>query len=270
MPTYTVFISYKHRIGNDIVNHLAKIVYDYLKARAVDVHLDVNATRHIGLWPHLATEIYRRDNFVLILEPGTLESEWVRKEIDWALALDRNIILVFEPSLDFEHEITEEFGRLRDRPGVEYNYKQADPCLEQIVKSLVVQQESEESKEIKRLRRRVKFVTRVAVLFMLLSVMFGLMLAFRPTIIIPSPTDVAQVAFTIPPTPTATCTATLTPTPLPSPTAEQRSPLATRNARETATHQARVTATLTTPSTATATLQAPILTYQARNRNAGC
>ena len=113
--TPSVFISYRREntwgkaraIANSLENHGYK------------VFLDVDSIGG-GAFPKYITEaIYSSEYFMPLLSPGTLESEWVQKEIQYALDMEKTIIPVLLDNFEFSPDtIPEEFSRLLDFNGI--------------------------------------------------------------------------------------------------------------------------------------------------------
>ena len=111
----SVFISYRREntwgkaraIANSLENHGYK------------VFLDVDSIGG-GAFPKYITEaIYSSEYFMPLLSPGTLESEWVQKEIQYALDMEKTIIPVLLDNFEFSPDtIPEEFSRLLDFNGI--------------------------------------------------------------------------------------------------------------------------------------------------------
>jgi TIR domain-containing protein len=92
-PQTTVFISYRHEVSEG----WAQAIYENLHSRGYDVFLDTRRSRGGKLDSTLVDEIAARPHFLVILEPGTLErcenpDDWVRREIECAIELKRNIV----------------------------------------------------------------------------------------------------------------------------------------------------------------------------------
>jgi hypothetical protein len=83
-----VFISYRRGLSWS----LARSIANSLAERGADVFLDVDDINE-GRFAEIIEESIRRcDYFIPILAPGTLDSVWVRREIQAALALKKTII----------------------------------------------------------------------------------------------------------------------------------------------------------------------------------
>jgi hypothetical protein len=102
MPVGSVFISYRRATSN----HFARAVLLDLEKYDWDVFLDVddiNAGRFDDI---ILRELEARDNYILIMKQGSLDriadpDDWVRREIEHALATQRNIIPVLFDGFKF-------------------------------------------------------------------------------------------------------------------------------------------------------------------------
>lgn len=86
----TAFISYRRRVGWSI----ARTIHDRLTAGGADVFLDVDDINEGRFEEIIKKAIERREFFILVLAPGTIDSEWVLKEAVYALQHNRKIIPV--------------------------------------------------------------------------------------------------------------------------------------------------------------------------------
>src|SRR5215510_13741316 len=93
----TVFISYRRTNAMT-----ARAVYQHLKARRYDCFLDYESIDS-GLFERIIlNQIAARAHFIVILTPSALErcadpNDWLRREIEYALEMKRNIVpLMFD------------------------------------------------------------------------------------------------------------------------------------------------------------------------------
>jgi tetratricopeptide (TPR) repeat protein len=97
-----VFISYRREVGGI----LAMALYQSLSERGVDAFYDIESLRAGQFDTLILNQIAARPYFVLVLIPGTLErcaeeGDWLRREIEQALATRRVIVPVHTPGFDF-------------------------------------------------------------------------------------------------------------------------------------------------------------------------
>jgi tetratricopeptide (TPR) repeat protein len=98
----TVFISYRR---TNIA--LAQLVRFYLANHGFDVFFDYSSLDSGAFSQNILQHIASRAHFVLILTPSALErcvspDDWVRKEIEEAIRLKRNIVPIFFENFKFE------------------------------------------------------------------------------------------------------------------------------------------------------------------------
>lgn len=105
-PNKTVFISYRRSTSK----HLARSIFMDLREHGWDAFFDVN-TIDSGAFDHIIlNQIGARAHFVLVLSPGTLErcgheDDWLRREIEEAIRLKRNVVPIVEEGFSFEREL---------------------------------------------------------------------------------------------------------------------------------------------------------------------
>jgi TIR domain len=94
----SVFISYRRKLGAG----WARAIFADLRARGYDVFMDVESIDSGTFETVILNQIEARAHFLLILTPGTLDrcrepNDWLTREIDHAIKLQRNIVpLTFE------------------------------------------------------------------------------------------------------------------------------------------------------------------------------
>src|SRR5689334_10823397 len=106
MEQKTVFISYRRAISK----HLARSIYQDLKMNGWDVFLDVNTIDSGDFDRIILNQIGARAHFILLISKGSLErcankGDWVLKEIEEAVRLNRNIVPIIEEEAKFADEI---------------------------------------------------------------------------------------------------------------------------------------------------------------------
>src|SRR5450432_1182719 len=89
----TVFISYRRSVSR----HLARSIALDLRAHDYDVFFDVDTVDNGEFDQIVLHQIALRTHFVLVLSRGALErctneNDWLRREIEEALRLKRNIV----------------------------------------------------------------------------------------------------------------------------------------------------------------------------------
>ena len=126
----TIFISYRRSTSK----YLARLIFDRLRTAGFDVFFDVNTIDNGHFDSMILSQIAARPHFVLLLSPGTLErctnqDDWLRREIEEAMRLQRNIVPVIEEGFDFSHEteylpqhLRDEFRRYNTLPLVHFYF----------------------------------------------------------------------------------------------------------------------------------------------------
>ncbi len=94
-PQDTVFISYRRSTGSFI----ARSIFEDLRSNGFDPILDLESIDSGTVDTIIVNQIAARAHFVLILSPGTLDrvnesEDWLRREIEHAMDLKRNIVPV--------------------------------------------------------------------------------------------------------------------------------------------------------------------------------
>jgi tetratricopeptide (TPR) repeat protein len=92
-PQKSVFISYRRNVASFI----ARAIFMDLRASGYDVFMDVETIDSGQFDTIILNQIAARGHFLLILTPGTLErcnepNDWLRREIEEAMDLGRNIV----------------------------------------------------------------------------------------------------------------------------------------------------------------------------------
>lgn len=101
----TVFLSYRRSTSK----HLARAIFENLRSHGCDTFLDVNTIDSGAFDDIILNQIAARPHFVVLLSPGALErcvnaDDWLRREIEEAMRLGRNIIPIVEEGFDFMRE----------------------------------------------------------------------------------------------------------------------------------------------------------------------
>jgi len=99
----TVFISYRRSVSS----YIARAIFLDLHAHGYDVFMDVESIDSGTFDTMILNQIAARAHFVLILTPGTLErcndpDDWLRREIEYAIDLQRNIVPIMVEGFQFD------------------------------------------------------------------------------------------------------------------------------------------------------------------------
>ena len=117
-PAKSVFISYRRQIRWQA----ARLVYRALKERGYDVFMDVESLDSGEFGTIIMRQIAARGHFVVILVPGSLDrcdepNDWLRREIEQAIDLGRNIVPVLFDGFDFTDAAPHLTGKLAKLSG---------------------------------------------------------------------------------------------------------------------------------------------------------
>jgi hypothetical protein len=126
-----VFISYRRKVGWVT----ARTIHDNLTSRGADVFIDVDDINE-GRFEEIITKaIENSDYFVLVLAPGTLESEWVVKEALHALAHHKKIIPVLVDGFDlYKDQLPDELQGIKSHNALNLTPEFFDAGIERLAK----------------------------------------------------------------------------------------------------------------------------------------
>ena len=107
MEQKTVFISYRRSESK----HLARSIYMDLQHNGWDVFFDLNSIDSGDFDRIILNQIGARAHFILLISPNSLlrcanEGDWVLREIQEAVRLERNIVPIVEEGTDFTREMS--------------------------------------------------------------------------------------------------------------------------------------------------------------------
>ena len=130
----TAFISYRRRPGK----WLARLIFHELSASGFDIFLNTEDTAKFG--DMSLRQIAARPHFILLLERGCLErcvdpADWLRREIEQALATRRNIVPVAVGPFSFneeKHYLAGALAQIISYPTLTLDYVLFDEALEQL------------------------------------------------------------------------------------------------------------------------------------------
>ncbi|NJO85232.1 MAG: TIR domain-containing protein, partial [Blastochloris sp.] len=114
-PNKTVFISYRRQVASFI----ARAIFLDLRAYGYDVFMDVESIDSGKFEDIILSQIAARTHFIIVLTPGTVErciepGDWLRREIEYAIDLDRNIVPLMVNDFSFRDTKTYLTGKLSD------------------------------------------------------------------------------------------------------------------------------------------------------------
>lgn len=113
----TIFISYRRSASK----HLARAVFMDLRANGYDAFFDVNTIDSGAFDTIILNQIAARAHFVVLLSPGALDrcnepGDWLRREIELAIDLQRNIVPILEEGFTFKDAEPYMTGKLSALP----------------------------------------------------------------------------------------------------------------------------------------------------------
>jgi tetratricopeptide (TPR) repeat protein len=117
-PPPTVFLSYRR----DVSSFIARSIFMDLRQHGYDVFMDVESIDSGQFETIILAQIAARAHFLVILTHGTLEEcqepdDWLRREIEYAMALKRNIIPILVNDFHFDDNVRAYLtGGLHDLP----------------------------------------------------------------------------------------------------------------------------------------------------------
>lgn len=118
-----VFISYRREGGLDFSSRL----YEKLTSNGYTTFFDLEGIKAGRFDTQIYKKIERSDNFVVVLSPHCLdrcisEDDWVRLELEKALELNKNIILILMQGFEFPVNLPPSLGGLKNFQGIWYHY----------------------------------------------------------------------------------------------------------------------------------------------------
>ena len=98
----TVFISYRREVSS----YIARAIFLDLRAHGYDVFMDVESIDSGTFDTVILNQIEARGHFVVVLTPGSVErcvepDDWLRREIEYAMDKQRNIVPVLANGFTF-------------------------------------------------------------------------------------------------------------------------------------------------------------------------
>lgn len=135
---YDIFISYRRDGGE----YTAKILRDRLEELGYNVFFDVESLRSGDFNTKLYSVIDQCKDFLLILSPNALDrcvnqDDWVRREIEYALQQEKNIIPVMLRGFSFPDVLPEPLALIRYKNGLEANTQFFDAFVKKLDKFLI-------------------------------------------------------------------------------------------------------------------------------------
>jgi formylglycine-generating enzyme required for sulfatase activity len=133
----TVFISYRRAQSR----HWARSMFLDLKANGWDVFLDVDTIDSGDFDRIILNQIGARAHFILLISEGSMqrctnEGDWLLREIEEAVRLQRNIVPIVDEGVDFDHEMSHLPPALRNdiskKNALPWNHFYFDSAMEKL------------------------------------------------------------------------------------------------------------------------------------------
>lgn len=127
-PRPSIFISYQRSTGWT----MARTLRDRLAALGADVFIDVESLHEGRFGERIQNAILRAEHFVVVLAPGTLNSEWVRKEAALAIAHEKNIVPVLIEGFDLYADLPDDVKGLANFNAIRFDPEYFDAALDKL------------------------------------------------------------------------------------------------------------------------------------------
>lgn len=168
MEQYDIFISYRRDGGEST----AKMIRDKLAEQGYRVFFDVESLRSGNFNTKLYSVIDECKDFLVVLSPGALdrcvnEDDWVRREIEYALMKEKNVVPVLTRGFQFPDRLPESIEPLRFRNGLESSTQFFDAFISQLAQKFF-----QSRPQIKHVFKRKKWLIP-AVLLAAAALVFG-------------------------------------------------------------------------------------------------
>ncbi len=132
----TVFISYRRKISP----YIARAIFEHLNAHNYNVFMDVESMGPGLFGDIILNQIKARAHFLVILSPGSLENcvnpgDWMRREIEFAIEQERNIVPVMTEGFKFEDNrdyLAGKLSKLSDYNGLTLYHEHFSAIVKQL------------------------------------------------------------------------------------------------------------------------------------------
>ena len=136
---YDLFICYRRKPDYDA----ALLIATLLGKKGYSVFIDIDEIKSGHFGKKIFRSIESSPNFIVLLSEGTLdkcndEGDWVRKEVEYALQLNSNIIPIIRPGFSFKKSknIPESMSSLSMHNWVEYSQQYRNAMINKIISFL--------------------------------------------------------------------------------------------------------------------------------------
>ncbi len=161
----TVFISYRRSVAP----YIARSIFLSLHSSGYDVFMDIESIGPGEFESIILNQIEARAHFLAILTPGTLDrccepGDWLRREIEHALKMKRNVIPVLVNNFRFEDTkelLTGDLEKLQGYQGLPLFHEYFDAGMERLCDRFLTRQvnvyvEPTPDKQVPEVRRKIE------------------------------------------------------------------------------------------------------------------
>lgn len=139
----TTFISYRRSVGGFV----ARAVYQRLRQAGYDVFMDVESINAGTFDTIILEQIAVRTHFLVILTPGTLDRcveprDWLRREVEQALATRRTIVPLFAEGFQFKQAqefLTGDLAALQRQNGITLYLEYFEAAMDKLIAKFLSQ-----------------------------------------------------------------------------------------------------------------------------------
>lgn len=137
MEKYDVFVSYR-RDGGEA---LACLISERLKQRGFSVFYDFESLRSGKFNEKIFSVIDNCTDVIVVLPPNGLDrcintDDWVRKEISYAIKMQKNIIPIMMRNFNFPSELPDEIDEIRNFNGISANMEYFEATFDKLLSML--------------------------------------------------------------------------------------------------------------------------------------
>ncbi|MBQ7412603.1 MAG: divalent cation tolerance protein CutA [Clostridia bacterium] len=139
MPVFENFLSYRRQ--ETLLE--VKNIYDSLRNRGLSVFCDIYTLNNGNFDENLIKYINTCTNYILVINNRSLdrcsnEGDWLYREINQALQMKKNIIIVFVGEVDF-HNLPSSISELQYKNGLKFDIMYYDAFVEDLITRFIVQ-----------------------------------------------------------------------------------------------------------------------------------
>lgn len=172
--SYDVFISYRRSGGE----HAAKMIRDSLVEAGYKVFFDIESLRAGNFNTKIYSVIDECTDFILVLSPNALdrcsdEKDWVRREVEYALSKNKNIIPILLKGFSFDCELPDSMKILPQLNGIEASSDFYDAFIEKLREFM-----KSRRSHVKSFTNN-KFLNKIPLIFLAIALISGIILGIN-------------------------------------------------------------------------------------------